>query len=211
MVARIFSPRVIALLVLLGAAWLVWQGAAPAQANAPMAAAGGGMPSALPGWQVEALPADARSLQLLETDDVILAKYRLGEQPPVWLVQVAGFGNRAAFHPPELCFVGSNFEVLARGPLTVDVHGRPRRLMRLVVGRGKDRMEAWYWFTAGERVTPSYYRQQLWLVADTLRGRPASGTLVRISTPLDNPAQARERLLSFMGALMRQRDTTPDA
>jgi EpsI family protein len=146
---------------------------------------------------------DPRAFQLLETPDVALMEYRTGQEPPVWLAQVAGFGTRAAFHPPELCYVGSHFEVLARVPIVLEAAGARRRVMRLVVAQGNERFEAWYWFTANGRVTPSYYRQQLWLVADTIRRRPVSGMLLRISTPIDDPTRTHQRLQTFVDAFLR--------
>ncbi len=168
-------------------------------------------------WSGTPLAVDQRAREILETDDVTLVDYRRpaerkpsGEpdgfrpqEPSVWLAQVAGFGTRAAFHPPELCYVGSHYQVLERGPITVMVEGTPYRLMRLVVGQGTDRVEAWYWFTANGRTTPNYYQQQLWLVADAIRGKPVAGTLVRISTPVDDPASAHGRLAHFLASLTR--------
>ena len=72
--------------------------------------------------------------------------------------------------------------------------------MRLVIGQDKQRYEAWYWFTADGRVTSSYYQQQGWLLFDAIRGRHSSGTLVRISTPLEDPQAAHERLANFVDA-----------
>jgi hypothetical protein len=47
-------------------------------------------------------------------------------------------------------------------------------------------------------VTSNYYQQQLWLVLDSIRRKPASGTLVRVSTVLDKPEASGKRLLSFL-------------
>lgn len=154
-------------------------------------------------WTGTALPNDPRSLSLHGTDDVTLMEYRLGQEPPVWLVRIGGFGTRAVFHPPEICYVGSDFEVLERGPITVLVNGETRRVMRLVVAQRGERREAWYWFTAGGRTTPSYLTQQFWLVADALRRRPSAGTLVHISSPMENPQAVSRRLLAFLAALDR--------
>jgi hypothetical protein len=57
-------------------------------------------------------------------------------------------------------------------------------------------------------VTPNYYQQQLWLLADAIAGRPMSGTLVRISTSRDDPQRAQQRLRAFVEALEAARHTT---
>jgi EpsI family protein len=174
----------------------MWAGQPATQrtASGPVSA----VPTTLGPWVGKATPVGERVIEILETNDVAVVEYRQGEQPPIWLAQVAGFGNRAAFHPPELCYVGSHFEVLERAPVSVMVNGRSVQVMRLVISQNKQRFEAWYWFTANGRVTPNYYQQQLWLLMDTMRGRPMSGTLVRLSTPAEDQQAAHSRLLTFM-------------
>ena len=190
----LFKPQPIALILLALATCLLW--ARQPSRRATFAAAP--VPRELGLWAGKPLTVDDRTRDILETDDVALMEYHLGKEPPVWFAQVAGFGNRAAFHPPELCYVGSHFEVLEREPITVLAHGRTHRVMRLVIGQGDQRFEAWYWFTAGGRLTPNYYEQQVWLLADAIRRRPMSGTLVRISTPLNDARTTRRRLLAFL-------------
>ncbi|MBI4341176.1 MAG: EpsI family protein [Candidatus Omnitrophica bacterium] len=196
------AARPVALLLLAAAAALVWHGPPAAQAvsGASSPSIGATVPAQVGSWAGRALSVEDRAKALLETDDVVLMEYRHGDQPPVWLAFVAGFGNRAAFHPPELCYVGSHFEVMQRAPVILAVNGAAHRLMRLVVRQNRQHYEAWYWFTANKRVTSNYYQQQAWLMWDTIRGRPASGTLVRISTPLDDPRATHARLLDFVTA-----------
>ena len=206
----LLRPRWLACCVLALTAGAVWLGRGSAFSAA--VPEHGRPPSEMGLWVGSQLSVDRRESELLKADQVSFMEYHLGNEPPVWLARVSGLGKRAAFHPPELCFVGSRFEVLERGPLTVLVKGLARRLTRLVIGlpvpsrtgrqTGRDgqRIEVWYWFTAGGRMSPSYYQQQAWLLADAIRGQRTSGTLVRISTPLTDPAGARRRLLAFVTA-----------
>lgn len=194
---KLMRPHAVALAVMALSTWALWAGQrAPAIAQDVPAP-----PTHLGLWTGQPLDVDQRAVDILETDDVSLMEYRLGEELPVWFSQVAGFGKRAAFHPPELCYVGSHFEVLDRGPIMVMVNGSDRRLMRLVIGQGGKRYEAWYWFTASGRVTPNYYQQQLWLVMDAISRKPMSGTLVRISTEEDSAEASHRRLLAFLTSL----------
>lgn len=186
------SPALIALALLSAAAGLVWWQPATATQDAAQTPA----PVRLGAWRGKTLGVDERAVAILETDDIALLEYTRGAEPPVWLAQVGGFGNRAAFHPPELCYVGSHYEVEARGPLAVG----SRRVMRLRIRQGTDHFEAWYWFTAGSRMTPNYYRQQWWLLGQALRGEPMAGTLVRISTPSESAEAAHARLSQFLDA-----------
>ena len=191
---QLTSPATIAVVALALTSGLVRIGSFPRRPS-PVTPA---LPAILGSWQGMPLAVTDDVRAMLETDDVSLMEYQQADAPPVWVARVAGFGNRAAFHPPELCYVGSHFEVLERGRLTVTIGGTPRQVMRLVIGRGAERLEAWYWFTANARMTPNYYQQQLWLVMDAMRRAPVAGTLVRLSTPLDDPANAHDRLAAFL-------------
>ena len=213
------APRVVVLtrtyaaaLLVLGAAAVLlqrtypsWATAHPSGKGTVVLAASRAFPDHLGLWRGTPIAVEERIPAILETEDIAIMEYRMGEEPPVWVSRVGGFETRASFHPPELCYVGSNFEVLERGPMTVMIKGAPHRLMRLVIRQGQRSFEAWYWLTANGRVTPSYYQQQLWLIVDAIRRQPLSGELVRISTPLDDPKSAHRRLLAFLTSF----DTTP--
>ena len=191
------KPQIVALTALIASGWMLWSGTSHSKSTQHVIAP---VPNQLGLWTGTPLSVSQRTVEILETEDVSLMEYHMGDEPPLWFAQVAGFGTRAAFHPPELCYVGSHYEVLERAPMTIFVNGSPRQLMRLVLGQGAQRFEAWYWFTASDRTTSNYYQQQLWLVIDSIRHKPMSGTLVRISTPLDDPQRAERRLLAFVTA-----------
>ena len=190
-------PHLLAFTSLAVCAWLVWAADSPAARSTQEAIQ---VPNQLGLWEGKPLDVADRTIEILETDDVSLMEYHLGKEPPVWFAQVAGLGNRAAFHPPELCYVGSHYQVMERGPITVIVNGQSRQVMRLVVAKDRHRFETWYWFTVEQRVTANYYQQQLWLTADSIKRRPMSGTLVRISTPIEESHRAHRRLLAFVAA-----------
>ncbi|MBI2174539.1 MAG: EpsI family protein [Candidatus Omnitrophica bacterium] len=193
------SPRWVALGLCLGTALFLWKAPSSASTNLHSQQTPSSIPKKVGPWLGKASAVDERTFEILETRDVIAMEYqRAGGEPVVWLAQVAGFGNRAAFHPPEICYVGSHMQILEREKILVKVDGKAQRLMRLLVGQGNQRFEAWYWFTAQGRVSPSYYEQQWWLALATLRGKRPSGTLVRISTPQDDPLKARQRLEAFL-------------
>lgn len=203
MVSSLIRPQGLAFLALTLTTGMVWVGQKTPSVKAVSEASA--MPQRLGEWVGTSVPVDERTFDILETRDVMIMEYHSGQKPPVWLSQVAGFGKRATFHPPEICYVGDRFEIVERGPISVAVHGAKRRLMRLVITRGAERYEAWYWFTANGRVTPSYYQQQRWLLTDLIRGKSMSGSLMRISTPLDDSARSRERLVGVLSELDNSR------
>lgn len=203
MVNRYWTGPIAAILTLALGNLLIWRSNTVTASPLPLSAQETAVPLAAGGWQGNAMDVDPRAIEILQTPDVLLREYQKDGKPAVWLARVAGFGQRAAFHPPELCYVGSHFEVLERGPVDVYVHGKVYRLMRLVIGREGERkelVEAWYWFTASGRATSNYYQQQIWLLWDALRGKSQPGTLVRISTLQDSPQASYNRLQAFLDA-----------
>lgn len=194
MVSLFRQPSTLALLSLGLGGLLIWSRPPASGAAKPLPP----LPQVVGGWQGTAEPVDARSLAILETDDVVVMTYRRDAEPPVWVSRVAGFGGRAAYHPPELCLVGSDFEILEREAMGVEAGGSTRRVVRLLFSKGAERFESWYWFTAGGRMTPSYLTQQLWLFINGVLRRPLSGTLVRISTRGDDPEETKLRLSHFL-------------
>lgn len=194
--ARVMRPQVVALLALVLSAGLLWAGHPRANSSDLTSS----VPHVVGPWVGTSLSTPPNAVEILETSDLSLMEYRTVGEPPLWLAQVGGVGRRAAFHPPELCYVGSHYEVLERAQIAIPVRGEARRVMRLVIGRGESRYEAWYWLTASGRMTPSYYQQQWWLLMDAIQGRPMVGTLVRITTPLDDPSRSYTRLLGFVEA-----------
>lgn len=202
-VLAVDKPRFVALGLLALATAVLWTDRLGRKALPQLLPAGASSvsqpaPLQVGSWQGKHLEVGQRVTDILETEAVALMEYRLNGADPVWLALVSGFGNRAAFHPPEICYVGSHYEVLERGPIDVVLGGEKRRFMRLVIGQEQQRYEAWYWFTAGSRVTHNYYQQQAWLVLDAMHGKQPSGTLVRISTPVtDNTEGSTQRLFAF--------------
>lgn len=195
-----FGPYLAVAIAISTCGWLVWMGKTPL----PVPVSTAEVPTQLGLWSGTVIKTDPRAIEILETEDVALREFRLGNEPPVWFAQVAGFGQRAAYHPPEICYIGSHFEILEREEVSVFVNGGEQDVMRLVLAQDGQRYVSWYWFTAGERRTPNYYKQQLWLVWDTIKRNPMSGKLIRISTILDEPAVANRRLLAFVASLDRQ-------
>lgn len=91
--------QLVVAVLLAGSAWFVWSDRSEADRMVGFVP----VPLVLGGWTGRAVEVTQRTIDILETEDVELKEYGQGDQPPVWLARVTGFGTRAAFHPPELC------------------------------------------------------------------------------------------------------------
>jgi len=143
-------------------------------------------------WQGRDLPVEEEVLQVLQTRDVMVREYKNGQSDTVYLAIVYSQGERAAFHPPELCYLGGGAQLLGKAvePVTL-ANGRTLKTNTLSMKDKKSLFKAWYWFAAGGDFTHSYYRQQLKLLYNWLRYRSKQGALIRVSAAI-NPENIEE-------------------
>ncbi|MEA3561038.1 MAG: EpsI family protein [Candidatus Omnitrophota bacterium] len=145
------------------------------------------IPLTLGEWKGKDVPISERSLEILETKDVLIREYTNARGKKASLVIVYSSVNRGAFHPPEICFLGGGTELLDKGITKIEIAEGGENLPVIEVNRllMKDRAGkkiAWYWFTAGNRVVSSYYRQQGYFIWDELSRGRGCGSLIRVST-----------------------------
>lgn len=158
------------------------------------------------GWSGQDIPVNERTYQLLQVDEESMLfrhyRYRDREDKLVELCIVAGMNNRESFHPPEVCYSGKGTDFIDGGLETVEISdGSTIEANRLVMDIRGQKQVVLYWYTAGKRSTPNYYRQQLYIVFDELRYRQSKGALVRISALVDgdNIGETLDTLKQFIG------------
>lgn len=143
------------------------------------------IPAELGEWKGKDIPIPERVYKILETKDVLTREYTNARGEKVDLVIVYSGASRAAFHPPEICYLGGGRELLNKNLETVEtgVKGEDSTLRtnRLLMKDKFGQEIAWYWFTVGSKVTENYYLQQCYFIWNELRRNPAGGSLVRVS------------------------------
>lgn len=193
--------RCAVVLLLCGVGTVVLAGASTtSHGSVPLSA----IPVRLGAWEGQDLEVDDRTKALLGTDQVVLREYRDPDGMAVWMAVVYAAENRSAFHPPELCYTGSNFELLERRRVAVTTtEEEAPAVNRLLLTNGQQRLVAYYWFTAGDRLFTDYHHQQVRLIWDQMRHQPSNGTLVRVSTLVDGEdVDTAEHRLAEMATLL---------
>ncbi|MFH0771231.1 MAG: exosortase C-terminal domain/associated protein EpsI [Candidatus Omnitrophota bacterium] len=140
------------------------------------------------GWSGKDLPVDSRVYDILATDKVLLREYSNVKNEKIWFAVVYGEQKRQSFHPPEYCYLGSgNAELLDKRRIAIKLDEKSfMDVNELTFLLGDKKQLVLYWFSAGDKMTPSYYKQQIYFVLNQLRLGGAGGTLVRISTSLED-------------------------
>lgn len=153
-------------------------------------------------WTGKDMPQDKRVFEILGTDKVLFREYVNPQNEKVWLAVVYGEQNRQSFHPPEYCYLGSGkVELLDKGKVAVRLNEKDSfNANRLVFQMGKYKQLVLYWYSAGNKMTENYYKQQIYFVLDEIKYRKSSGTLIRVSTTVGNDdiTQAIERCERFI-------------
>ncbi len=134
------------------------------------------LPLEISGWQGRDHAVSERERRILGSPNLLFRSYRKGEME-VNLYILESAANRASFHPPEYCYVGGRTEMVERA--RVELEGIPARRFVFVGPRGRSLV--YYWYTFGDEITDSYYRQQLQIVSRLFAGEPSPAMLVRLS------------------------------
>ncbi|KPK41318.1 MAG: hypothetical protein AMJ78_05755 [Omnitrophica WOR_2 bacterium SM23_29] len=158
-------------------------------------------------WSGKNLPMDKRVFEILGTDKVLLREYTSPKNEKVWLAVVYGEQNRQSFHPPEYCYLGGgNVELLDKEKIAIKINKKESmNVNRLLFQMGKYKQLVLYWFTAGNKMTENYYKQQIYFVLDEIKYRKSSGTLIRVSTTVinDDTKAALERSERFVREVLK--------
>ena len=123
---------------------------------------------------------------LLDTlySDVLTRTYVNAEGYRIMLSLAYGSDQHRALqaHKPEVCYPAQGFTVHSNEPaLLKTVHGIiPARRLFTTMGRRHEPLT--YWFTVGDRATPSEIGRRLVQMRFALTGRIPDGTLFRVSS-----------------------------
>lgn len=134
-------------------------------------------------WQGKDIELSEDIFQILGTDKVMLREYRNPEDDTIWLYLVYSEKNRTSFHPPEYCYIGGgNTELIEKDLVKIPIGEESLLANRLVFQTPRGMQMVIFWFTADKRMYASYYKQQLDLVLNTIKGKESQGVMVRLST-----------------------------
>ncbi len=111
-------------------------------------------------WEGEIIAPDERDLEILETRNVLSRNYKNDQGDALHLFLVSSKKDRRVAHPPEVCYISSNFNVM--NAQEAQVGEVPVKTFTAVLERNADdRQEVLYLYKIGTRYTTNYYAQQL--------------------------------------------------
>lgn len=147
------------------------------------------LPLFLAGWSGKDFEVDNRTLELLETNDVLMREYRKKDLPSIQLCVVYASSNRKVSHPPEVCYRGGGWSIEEREPVLFSVKSDEYpefRAMKLISEKGDQKQLVIYWYKSNKKYTGNYYKQQINIVKNQIITGNSTSGLLRLSTMIDN-------------------------
>lgn len=141
-------------------------------------------------WKGEDTEVTEREYEILETRNLISREYVNPSNKKIWLFIIYSETNRAVFHPPEMCLLGSGLNMINKTREDMDSKGRKISVNKLYLGKDDYRELTLYCYKAGDLYTSNFYLQQAYLITHQIFGRPLAGATIRVSMPLDRDEQA---------------------
>ena len=128
---------------------------------------------------------DYRTIQILETNNLITRHYQTENKLPVLLSIVASKNsNRKIAHPPEICMKGIGWEMMKRKIITFGKN-KDKQAVYMVMFTGKQKRAILYWYKFKDKFTADYYSHQTNVLLNFLSAYKKGGlALIRLSVPI---------------------------
>ena len=137
-------------------------------------------------WTGVDIPLDAKTYQILETRNVLLREYKNPGGKSVQLLIVSSDKDRRVAHPPEVCFITSNYLIVDERVEELPWSNGSIKLKRFVAHDKENPTQdekVMYVYKVGNRFTSNYYKQQLFFAWDRATRRESQILLIRVSGP----------------------------
>jgi EpsI family protein len=150
-------------------------------------------------WSGSDLKVSDRDYDILETRNLIYRKYANPENKKISLFIVYSETNRAVFHPPEVCIIGSGMKILDKRDESLNLSKKNITINKLFTGKNDAKQMVLYCYKAGNLYTNNYYMQQAFFAFNQLLGKRIQGATIRVSMPVvESEEIALARLKEFM-------------
>jgi len=150
-------------------------------------------------WKGRDLKIEEYEYKILETRNLIVREYINSKGDKLSLFIIYSETNRSVFHPPEVCMVGSGFEILDKKVEKFNYGNKNCTANKIYTGKDDYRGMSLYCYKAGKIHTDKFYLQQAYFALNQLLGKRVKGATIRVSMTLkENEETTLAALKSFM-------------
>ena len=156
-------------------------------------------PYKIGGWTGEDLEVTEKEYDILETRNLITREYVDGSGEKIFLFIIYSETNRMAFHPPEVCLIGSGVTIADKKSEGINFKQKEFLTNKIYLEKGDARSIALYCYKSGNLYTENFYLQQVHFMLNQLLGKRSGGATIRVSMPVYKSEEATlGTLKSFM-------------
>ena len=141
-------------------------------------------PMTLDSWIGKEMPVDQRTYEILETKNLVSRLYQNKQGDKIQLLLVGSRKDRRVAHPPEVCYLSSNYAILSQGESRIRIQETEIPIKEFVARNEKDprvEQQVLYLYKIGGRFTTNYYDQQLQFALDRLAKRDSEVLLIELA------------------------------
>lgn len=150
-------------------------------------------------WQGADLPITEKEYSILETRNLISREYVNPAGDKLNLLIIYSETNRSVFHPPEVCMIGSGFDITDKQIENFNVGNKVFTTNKLFAEKGQFKEIILNCYKAGNIYTSNFYLQQTRLSLHQIFGRNVPGATLRVSMPVgEDQAKSLATLKEFM-------------
>ena len=141
-------------------------------------------PTQLGAWAGEDTEVDEKTYEILETRNVLSRTYQNKTGAEIHLLLVSSNKDRRVAHPPEVCYLGSNFFITDAKERNIPIQGAELPVKEFIAKSERhpdDEQHVMYVYKIGDQFTTNYYSQQLRFAIDHLSQSNSRIFLIRIA------------------------------
>lgn len=143
-------------------------------------------PKIIGNWVGEDRPIEEKVYEILSESDLLLRVYKNAEGKKVSLFIVASSTNLEAFHPPEICFQGTDAQFLKKEIVEIQPQDKKIKITKLYIKQSNQEELVIYWFRVGNKTIPTYYLHQLNMVIDQILLKKSISSMILLTAPIEN-------------------------
>ena len=141
-------------------------------------------PYQLGDWMGKDYEIEERTYEILETRNVLSRVYQNPAGERVHLLLVGSRKDRRVAHPPEVCYLGSNYSITDETGETLNLKGQSIPVREFVAKHERtpnQKENVLYLYKVGDEFTENYYSQQIRFAVDRIKKRESEVLLIRLS------------------------------
>ena len=149
-------------------------------------------PAQMGEWKGKDVLLDEQTFEILETRNVLSRIYENSKGEHIHLLIVTSNKDRRVAHPPEVCYISSNFTLLNQENHTFRFGHQMINLKSFIARDQKKDLpdeKVFYVYKVGNLFTASYYAQQLIFAWNRLMKKESEIQLIRIAGQPNSPFQ----------------------